>query len=84
MDTATKRCETVDLTIPWTDDNGDLNIVKGDLIEEPGVGLALVSDIDLIEEGRFVRYELDGHLGVQFAAPKDQIKVYRYIETTEE
>lgn len=86
MDTTTKtetRCETVDLTVPWTDDNGNLNVVKGDLISELGIGLAQVSDVDLIENGRFVRYELDGYLGVQFVGPKDEVTVYRYITTEE-
>lgn len=83
-DATTKtRCETVDLTIPWTDDNVDLQIEPGDLITEPGIGFALVAAVDLIEDGRFVRYELEGHLP-DFAAPKDKVKVHRYIETTEE
>lgn len=81
--TTKTRCETVDMTVSWTDEQGRLNVVRGDLIEELGHP-ELISDIALIENGRFVRYEMDGRLGVEFAAPKDEVKVYRYIETTEE
>lgn len=76
------RCEVVDLTIPWTDDNGRLNIVKGDLIKEYSE-FEQIASVDLIEDGRIVRYEIEGKHGVDFADPKDLIKVYRYAETTE-
>lgn len=77
------RCETVDLTIPWTDDNGNLNVAKGDLIKEYSE-FEQIASVDLIEDGRVVRYEIDGKHGVDFAAPKDLVKVFRYIETVEE
>lgn len=78
------RCETVDQTFTWTDQDGNLNIREGDLISEFGIGFALVSAVDLIEDGRVVRYKLDGQLGAAFADPKDEVTVHRYIETTEE
>lgn len=78
------RCETVDLTVPWTDDHGNLNVVKGDLISEFGIGFALISAVDLVEDGRVVRYTLDGQAGVAFADPKDEVTVHRYVEHTEE
>lgn len=81
--TTKTRCETVDMTVSWTDEQGRLNVVKGDLIEELGRP-ELISDIDLIEDGRFVRYELDGRLGVEFARPTDKVRVFRYVETGEE
>lgn len=81
---STPRCETVDLTLTWTDERGNLNVVKGDLISEIGIGFALISAVDLIEAGAVVRYKLDGQLGVAFADPKDEVTVHRYIETTKE
>lgn len=84
MSTISKtRCETVDLSISWTDDNGNLQIVEGDLIEEGGRPELIVS-VDLVEDGRFVRYEVDGRYGAEFARPKDKVTVHRYIEHTEE
>lgn len=83
MPTMKTRCETVDQTIPWVNEDGTLNIVEGDLIEELGHPEQILT-VDLIEDGRVVRYELVGQLGTEFALPKDEVKVYRYIETTED
>lgn len=86
MDTATKtetRCEAVTLTLPWTDEHGRLNVAEGDLIDDNG-RCEQIADVAVLDGGKSVCYELDGDFGVSFALPKDEVTVYRYIETTEE
>jgi hypothetical protein len=60
MDTVTTktRCESIDQIVEWTRPDGTLNIEAGDLILEYGK-LQQIARIDLVEDGRFVRYELE-------------------------
>lgn len=78
------RCETVDQTLTWTDDNGHLNVESGDLIEVNGefelvdcVGFDPAND-------NVVGYSLADRDGIAFVPRDDRVKVFRYIETTEE
>jgi hypothetical protein len=86
MDTVTTtktRCEVLDQIVEWTRPDGTLNIEAGDLILEYGK-LQQIACITLVDDGGFVRYELEGVPGPDFAAPTDMVAVRRYIETAEE
>lgn len=77
------RCETVDLTLTWTDERGNLNVVKGDLIEENGQFEQIdCVHVDAWQPAVLVRYEGSHECHVK---PLDGlVKVFRYIEHTEE
>ena len=86
MDTATKtgtRCEVVDQIVSWTDSDGRLNIVVGDLV---------IHD-DRFEEVTEIHYDpvqsmhvsvgFEGRNSLVFKDPAAPVAVRRYIETTE-
>lgn len=82
--TGKTRCETVDLTVPWTDNNGNLQIHEGDLVRIDGRFEQVAKLHWDTEYFLNVVVRFDGHDEFQRRNPAEQVEVFRYIEHTEE
>jgi hypothetical protein len=82
--TTKTRCETVDMTVPWTDDNGNLNVGKGDLVTDADK-FEIVTEIHWNPAWDMrVAVGYEGRGSLVFKDPAETVKVHRYIEHTEE
>ena len=77
-------CETVDQLLPWTDQDGRLNITAGDLVVEAGE-FELVSEIHW-NPARDMRVAVgfEGRNTLVYKDPAETVKVHRYTETIQE